>query len=86
VSYGSIRGIEPGVSLLVVLMSLKVMESHTAREFQVMVLVGWVLCLCGFIMSQELANALSLLTAFALISVALINSTAAPRAALSGRR
>ena len=72
VSYGSLRGIEPGVSLLVVLMSLKVMESHTAREFQVMVLVGWVLCLCGFIMSQDLANALSLLTAFALISVALI--------------
>ena len=71
-SYGSLRGIEPGVSLLVVLMSLKVMESHTAREFQVMVLVGWVLCLCGFIMSQDLSNALSLLTAFALISVALI--------------
>ena len=72
VSYGSLRGIEPGVSLLVVLMSLKVMESHTAREFQVMVLVGWVLCLCGFIMTQDLANGLSLLTAFALISAALI--------------
>ena len=72
VSYGSLRGIEPGVSLLVVLMSLKVMESHTAREFQVMVLVGWVLCLCGFIMSQDLAHALSLLAAFGLISVALI--------------
>ena len=72
VSYGSLRGIEPGVSLLVVLMSLKVLEAHTAREFQVMVLVAWVLCLCGFIMSQDLANALALLTAFALISVALI--------------
>ncbi|CAA9245969.1 MAG: FIG001454: Transglutaminase-like enzymes, putative cysteine proteases [uncultured Chthoniobacterales bacterium] len=71
-SYGSLRGIEPGVSLLVVLMSLKVLEAHTAREFQVMVLVGWVLCLCGFIMSQDLANALSLLTAFALVNVALI--------------
>lgn len=71
-SYGSLKGIEPGVSLLVVLMSLKVLEAHTAREFQVMVLVGWVLCLCGFIMSQDLANALSLLTGFVLISVALI--------------
>lgn len=71
-SYGSLRGIEPGVSLLVVLMSLKVLESHTAREFQVMVLVAWVLCLCGFIMSQDLANALALLTAFVLITVALV--------------
>ncbi len=72
VSYGSLRGIEPGVSLLVVLMSLKILEAHTAREFQVMVLVAWVLCLCGFIMSQDLSIALSLLTAFALITVALI--------------
>ena len=71
-SYGQLRGIEPGVSLLVVLMSLKVLEAHTAREFQVMVLVAWVLCLCGFIMSQDLVIALSLLTAFTLIAVALI--------------
>ena len=72
VSYGALRGIEPGVSLLVVLMSLKILEAHTAREFQVMVLVAWVLCLCGFIMSQDLVIALSLLTAFTLVAVALI--------------
>ena len=44
-SYGSLKGVEPGISLLVVLMSLKILEAHTAREFQVMVLMGWVLCL-----------------------------------------
>src|SRR5437870_8174487 len=44
-SYGSLKGIEPSVSLLVVLISLKVLEAHTAREFQVMVMIGWVLCL-----------------------------------------
>ena len=71
-SYGSLRGIEPGVSLLVVLMSLKVFEAHTAREFQVMVLVAWVLCLCGFILSQDLVMALSLLVAFGLVTVALV--------------
>src|SRR5256885_17091256 len=37
-SYGSLKGVEPGVSLLVVLMSLKILEAHTAREFQVMVM------------------------------------------------
>src|SRR6266850_1864401 len=71
-SYGSLKGVEPGISLLVVLVALKVLESHTAREFQVMVLMGWVLCLCGFFLSQDFEMAVSLLTAFALLLVALI--------------
>src|SRR5436309_8858201 len=71
-SYNSLKGIEPAVSLLVVLISLKVLEAHTAREFQVMVLMGWVLCLCGFFLSQDFAAALCLLSAFALLLVALI--------------
>jgi len=71
-SYGTLKGVEPGISLLVVLVSLKVLEAHTAREFQVMVLMGWVLCLCGFFLSQDFVIALSLLTAFALLLVALI--------------
>lgn len=72
VSYGSVRGVEAGISLLVVLMSLKILEAHTAREFRVMVLIGWVLCLCGLFLSQEFATALCLLIAFALLVVALI--------------
>src|SRR5689334_7207959 len=51
VTYGSIEGIEPGVSVVVILMSLKILEAHTAREFQVMVNVGWIPCLCGFFLS-----------------------------------
>src|SRR5581483_5468388 len=72
ISYGSFKGVEPSISLLVVLVALKVLEAHTAREFQIMVLMGWVLCLCGFFLSQEFEAALSLLTAFALLIVALI--------------
>ena len=72
VTYSSIKGIEPGVSLLVILMSLKIVEAHTAREFQVMVMVAWVLCLCGFFLSQNLAIALCLTVAFTLLLVALI--------------
>src|SRR6266513_1289484 len=71
-SYGSLNGVKPGISLLVILVSLKVLEAYTAREFQVMVLTGWVLCLCGFFLSQDFVIALSLLTAFALLLVALI--------------
>jgi transglutaminase-like putative cysteine protease len=72
ISYDSVRSIEPGISLLVVLMSLKILEAHTAREFRVMVLIGWMLCLCGFFLSQDFATALCLLIAFALLVVALI--------------
>ncbi|MDQ3118110.1 MAG: DUF3488 and DUF4129 domain-containing transglutaminase family protein [Verrucomicrobiota bacterium] len=71
-SYGSLKGIEPGVSLIVVLMSLKMLEAHTAREFHVMVMVAWVLCLCGFFLAQDLSIALCLLIAFALLLVALL--------------
>jgi protein-glutamine gamma-glutamyltransferase len=71
-SYGTLKGIEPGVSLLVVLMSLKILEAHTAREFQVMVMMAWVLCLCGVFLSQDFAIALCLMAAFALLVVALI--------------
>ena len=72
VSYGAVRSVEAGISLLVVLMSLKILEAHTAREFRVMVLIGWMFCLCGFLLSQDLATALGLLLAFALLLVALI--------------
>jgi protein-glutamine gamma-glutamyltransferase len=72
VSYGSVRGVEAGISLLVILMSLKILEAHTAREFRVMALIGWMLCLCGFFLSQDFATALCLLIAFALLLVALI--------------
>ena len=37
-----------------------------------MALMGWVLCLCGFFLSQDFVTGLSLLTAFALLLVALI--------------
>ncbi|HZA38082.1 MAG TPA: DUF3488 domain-containing protein, partial [Candidatus Baltobacteraceae bacterium] len=77
-SYGSLKGIESGVSVLVVLMSLKILEAHTAREFQVMVMMGWVLCLCGFFLSQDFAVALCLLAAFALLLVALVQFHSGP--------
>src|SRR5437764_4152158 len=72
ISYGSVRGVEAAISLLVVLMALKILEAHTAREFRVMVLIGWMLCLCGFFLSQDFTTALCLLIAFALLVVALI--------------
>lgn len=71
-SYASLKGIEPGVSLLVVLVSLKILEAHTAREFQVMAVMAWALCLCGFLLSQDFAIAFCLFVAFALLIAALV--------------
>src|ERR1051326_2005619 len=71
-SYGTLKGIEPAVSFLVVLVSLKILEAHTAREFHAIVLMAWVLCLCGFLLSQDLAIALCLFVAFALLIAALV--------------
>lgn len=72
ISYGAIKGIEPGVSLIVVLMSLKIFEAHTVREFHFMVMLGWVLCLCGFFLAQDLAIAVCIMAAFTLLTTALL--------------
>jgi len=71
-SYGTLKGIEPGVSLLAVLVALKILEAHTAREFQVIVMMAWVLCLCGFLLSQDFAVGFCLFVAFALLIAALV--------------
>jgi transglutaminase-like putative cysteine protease len=71
-TYGSPRGLEPGVTLLVVLGSLKVLESHTARDFHVLIMVGWVLCLSAFLLAQDFAIALCILAAFVLLVAALV--------------
>ncbi|HJT80037.1 MAG TPA: DUF3488 and transglutaminase-like domain-containing protein, partial [Chthoniobacterales bacterium] len=80
VTYGSVEGIEPGVSIVVILMSLKILEAHTAREFQVMVNIGFILCLCGFFLSQDFAIALCVLVAFTLLVAALIEFHRGPGA------
>jgi hypothetical protein len=72
ISYGAIKGIEPGVSLIIVLMSLKIFEAHTVREFHFMVMLGWVLCLCGFFLAQDLVIAVCIMIAFTLLTTALV--------------
>jgi transglutaminase-like putative cysteine protease len=69
---GSVVGMEPGVSIIAMLTAIKILEAHTARELQVMVMIGFVLCLCGFSLSQDLIVAFCLLITFVLLLVALI--------------
>ncbi len=71
-SYGSLKGIEPGISLVVVLMALKIVEAHTAREFLFMVMLSWIICLCGLFLAQSLTISFCLLLAFVLLLAALV--------------
>lgn len=53
-TYGTIVGIEPGLSVLLILVSLKTLETSSPRDFQVLSLLGFFLCLCALFFSQEL--------------------------------
>ncbi len=53
-TYGSLLGIEPLLSVLLILVSLKLLETNGVRDFQVLALLGFFLALCGLFFSQEL--------------------------------
>ncbi len=53
-TFGTITGIEPGLSVLLVLVALKALETSSPRDFQVLTLLGFFLCLCALFFSQEL--------------------------------
>ncbi len=53
-TYGSMLGIEPGLSILLFLVSLKLLEANSARDFHVLALIGFFLALCALFFSQDL--------------------------------
>ena len=53
-STGNLRGMEPALGILLILVSLKLLELRTARDFQVLVLLGWFLGLCRLFFEQDL--------------------------------
>lgn len=53
-TYGSMLGIDPGLSILLLLVALKVLEANGARDFHVLTLIGFFLALCGLFFSQDL--------------------------------
>ncbi len=52
-TYGTMLGIEPGLGILLLLISLKLLETNTVRDFQVLILLGWFLGLCGLFFAQD---------------------------------
>nr|MDQ3625443.1 DUF3488 and transglutaminase-like domain-containing protein [Verrucomicrobiota bacterium] len=87
-SYRSLIGIEPGLGILMILLSLKLLETNTVRDFQVLTLLGWFLCLCGLFFSQDLAMWLYLgaICLWLTASLIVFHCGSAPKARSQGLR
>jgi transglutaminase-like putative cysteine protease len=71
-TYGTVLGIEPGLDILLVLVSLKLLEANSGRDFQVLTLIGFFLVLCGLFFSQDLLLWLYLAAVVTLLTATLI--------------
>ncbi len=58
VSNGTFAGVQPGLEILFVLVSLKLLETHRARDFQVLTILGYFLALCDLLFYQDLSHGL----------------------------
>ncbi|HET6409096.1 MAG TPA: transglutaminaseTgpA domain-containing protein [Chthoniobacteraceae bacterium] len=54
ISGAGLIGLEPGMSLVLSLIALKVLETDSRRDFFVLVLLTWFIALCGLFVSQSL--------------------------------
>ncbi len=91
-TYRTVNGLHPGSALLVVMMALKLLETHRARDLVVLLLIAYFLIFAGFLNNQSLIWGGYLLAVAWLTTAALQQATrAAPPLparqvlALSGR-
>ncbi|MEI8342739.1 MAG: DUF3488 and transglutaminase-like domain-containing protein, partial [Verrucomicrobiota bacterium] len=71
-SYHTLVGPEPGLSICLVLIAVKVLEAHTARDFHILSALGWFFCLAVLMISQSLATFLFSGIAFLLVLAAVL--------------
>lgn len=78
-SYRTIFGRDPGVTLLVVLLSLKLLETKTQREVFVITFLSYFLALTNFFYSQTIPTGLLMLATVLVITAGLIGFNAPSR-------
>lgn len=71
-SFGEFESLESRISVLVVVLSAKLLESRTPHDFQVLSMIGWFLCLCALTVEQTLLWSIYTLTVFALITAGMV--------------
>ena len=72
-TYGTALGIEPGLSVLLLLVSLKLLETNTVRDFLVVALLGCFLALCDLFFTQSFTTWLYVAAVFVLLTAALVH-------------
>lgn len=70
--HDGLRGMEPGIALLLVLAGAKVLESRTPREFQVLALIGWFLAFCVVLLENHLSRSAWVIGMFLLITACMV--------------
>jgi transglutaminase-like putative cysteine protease len=73
VSYRGVTGLDAGTALLVLMGTLKLLETRTPRDHIVLVFIGWFLCLATFLYQQDLWAAAWVVPAMWLLAAALLN-------------
>jgi transglutaminase-like putative cysteine protease len=71
-TYGTAVGVDPGFSILLVLVSLKLIETNTSRDFHVLGVLGFFLVLCDLFFSQDLIRWLYIAATLLLLLTSLI--------------
>ena len=56
VAMGGFAGFESWLGILLVLLAMKLIETNSILDFEVLVLLGWFFCLCGLSFSQDLTT------------------------------
>lgn len=69
---GTLGGLEAGVALLLGTAASKFVEAQSPRDFQLMALLGWFLCLCGLALDQAVGRSLWAYLVFGLIVLVLV--------------
>ncbi len=72
VQSGTFFDLEPAVAVMLSVTAGKILETRTARDLQIILLLGWFLCLCTLALDQALGRSLYVLGIFALITATLI--------------
>lgn len=70
--HGEIRGMEPGIALLLVFAGAKVLESRTPREFQILALIGWFLAFCVILLENHFSRSAGVFVLFLLIAACMV--------------
>ena len=72
VSYGRILGRDPGITLLLVMLALKLLEMAALRDAMILIILCYFLVITNFLYSQSIPTALYMLFAVWMITASMI--------------